>query len=228
MSIFFLTEEPVFPPVELADPDGLLAVGGDLSCFRLIAAYSSGIFPWYEEEGPILWWAPFPRPLIFPSKAHLSKSLKRVLKKKIFNVSLDTCFDQVIQLCAGLREKTWITLEMKRAYKKLHRLGYAHSVEVWSGRHLVGGLYGVSIGRAFFGESMFHLQADASKVGLWALICFLRKHNFVFLDCQQSSELVLRFGAIEVDRSKYLALLKRAISKSSLIRWRQNSFYPVY
>ena len=212
-----------FPPLEQADPDGLLAVGGDLSPKRLLLAYSKGIFPWYEAGSPILWWAPFPRPLIFLDDVHLPRRFKRILKQNLFTVSFDYCFEDVIFYCAQVRESrgegTWITPEMKEAYLKLHLLGYAHSVEVWQQDILVGGLYGVSIGRAFFGESMFHLASNASKVGLWHLIRFLEQNKFLFIDCQQKSKHVEMFGAKEVDQTTYQKLLDKAIREPTLKTW---------
>jgi len=224
--IAFLSDKLWFPPVDQADPDGLLAVGGDLSPQRLLLAYSQGIFPWYEADYPILWWAPFPRPVIFLKDVHLPRRFKRILKKELFTVSFDRCFERVILACARLREaqgeKTWITPEMQQAYIHLHLLGYAHSVEVWQKDKLVGGLYGVSIGRAFFGESMFHLVSNASKVGLWHLICFLRQNKFLFIDCQQKSKHVEMFGAREVDLNTYQKILGKAIKSTNLKNWQHN------
>ncbi|MCS6897147.1 MAG: leucyl/phenylalanyl-tRNA--protein transferase, partial [Nitrospira sp.] len=157
-----------FPPVELASPDGLLAVGGDLRPERLLEAYRHGIFPWYNEGQPILWWSPDPRAVLFPSKLHVPRSLRRTLRRHLFSVTLDTSFRAVMEGCAGWRPQypeggTWITSEMIEAYTRLHELGYAHSVETWLDGRLVGGVYGVAIGRAFFAESMFTLVDDASK-----------------------------------------------------------------
>ncbi|WP_456324364.1 leucyl/phenylalanyl-tRNA--protein transferase [Desulfonauticus submarinus] len=223
--MFYLNSKPIFPPIEFADKDGLLAIGGDLSPERLISAYSMGIFPWYEKDTPILWWAPFPRPVIFPSEFHISKSLKKILKKNIFSITFDANFFEVIFSCAELRKEqgTWLVPEMIEAYSNLHKLGYAHSVEVWKDGKLVGGLYGVSIGKAFFGESMFHLVDNASKVGLWGLLKFLQKNDFIFLDCQQSSPHVLRFGAKEIGRDEYKKLLKHALSYPTLFCWQNKS-----
>lgn len=215
--VFFLGREIEFPHPELADPDGLLAVGGDLSPARLLLAYSLGIFPWYERGGPILWWSPDPRLVLFPEKIKISKSLKRVIKKGIFRVSMDRAFSTVIRECAMVRLergfRTWITPEMIEAYEKLHHLGYAHSVETWYENRLVGGLYGVSLGGAFFGESMFSRMTDASKVALVFLARALQTWEFTLIDCQVSTEHLISMGAEEIPRSEFLLLLKEALKK---------------
>jgi leucyl/phenylalanyl-tRNA--protein transferase len=223
VAVFFLGSERSFPPVEWADQDGLLAIGGDLSPSRLLLAYGSGIFPWYNEESPILWWAPFPRPLIFPSQIHISRSLRRILKQNKFKVTFDQDFKQVILSCAQVHKEkdggTWLLPEMIEAYYKLHLLGFAHSVEVWLKGKLVGGLYGVSLGRAFFGESMFYLEPNASKVGMVHLARFLAKNKFYFIDCQQKTTHVVRFGAVEVERKEYFVWLKKALAHPTLKSW---------
>ncbi|HXV67938.1 MAG TPA: leucyl/phenylalanyl-tRNA--protein transferase [Nitrospira sp.] len=205
-----------FPPVEQASPDGLLAVGGDLRPERLIKAYRQGIFPWYNDNQPILWWSPDPRAVLFPEKLHVSRSLKRSLRPGLFTVTLDTCFRTVMERCAGPRLQypdggTWITPHMVEAYSRLHELGYAHSAETWMGGNLVGGVYGVAIGRAFFAESMFTRIDDASKVALVRLVRQLQAWQFRLIDCQQSSPHVLRFGAEEIPRQDFLALLSEAV-----------------
>ena len=206
-----------FPPVEQATPEGLLAVGGDLRQERLLEAYRHGIFPWYNEDQPILWWSPDPRAVLFPDKLHVSRSLKRSLRSNVFTVTLDTSFRTVMEQCAGPRPQypeggTWITGEMLDAYTRLHDLGYAHSVETWQDGRLVGGLYGVAIGGAFFAESMFTRVDDASKVALVRLVRQLHAWAFRMIDCQQSSPHVARFGAEEIPRSEFTNLLNQALT----------------
>jgi len=191
------------PAVDLSTPEGLLAVGGDLRPERLLEAYRHGIFPWYSDDQPILWWSPDPRAVLFPDKLHISRSLKRSLRPGLFSVTLDTCFRDVMQQCAGPRTQypeggTWITAEMLEAYTRLHELGYAHSVETWQEGRLVGGLYGVALGGAFFAESMFTRVPDASKVALVSLVRQLQAWGFHIIDCQQASPHVLRFGVEEI------------------------------
>jgi len=205
-----------FPPVEQASPDGLLAVGGDLRPERLLEAYRHGIFPWYSGDQPILWWSPDPRTVLFPAKLHISRSLKRSLRPGLFSVTLDRCFRDVMQHCAGPRPQypdggTWITAEMHAAYQRLHELGYAHSVETWEAGQLVGGLYGVALGGAFFAESMFTHTSDASKVALVSLVRQLQAWGFCIVDCQQASPHVMRFGAEEIPRRSYLDYLAAAL-----------------
>ncbi len=205
-----------FPPVEQASPEGLLAVGGDLRFERLLEAYRRGIFPWYSEDQPILWWSPDPRTVLYPEKLHISRSLKRSLRPGHFTVTLDTCFGEIIEHCAGPRTQypeggTWITAAMIEAYGRLHQEGYAHSAETWQEGRLVGGLYGVAIGRAFFAESMFTQVDDASKVALVSLVRQLRIWGFRLVDCQQSSPHVLRLGAEEIPRRLYIEELASAV-----------------
>jgi len=197
-----------FPPIEqaLREPDGLLAVGGDLSPERLIAAYYEGIFPWYESGGPILWWSPDPRMVLEPSRVHVSRSLRRRLRRDHYDISMDTAFREVIRYCAGLREHregTWITREMQQAYILLHERGHAHSVEVRQHRKLIGGLYGVAIGPLFFGESMFSLQDNASKIAFLALARQLEAWQFRLIDCQMPTPHLMRLGARPVARSTF-------------------------
>jgi leucyl/phenylalanyl-tRNA--protein transferase len=206
-----------FPPVEQASPEGLLAAGGDLRPERLLEAYRHGIFPWYSDNQPILWWSPDPRTVLFPEKLHISRSLKRSLRPGIFEVTLDTCFRDVMQHCAGPRPQypdggTWITAEMLDAYTTLHEQGYAHSVETWQEGELVGGLYGVAIGGAFFAESMFAHVPDASKVALASLVRQLQTWEFRIIDCQQASPHVMRFGAEEIPRREFLDYLAAALT----------------
>jgi len=206
-----------FPPVDLASPEGLLAVGGDLRSERLLEAYRHGIFPWYSDDQPILWWSPDPRTVLFPAKLHISRSLKRSLRPGLFSVTLDTCFRDVMQHCAGPRPQypdggTWITAEMLDAYTTLHKQGYAHSVETWQEGELVGGLYGVALGGAFFAESMFTHTSDASKVALVSLVRQLQTWGFRLMDCQQSSPHVLAFGAENIPRHDFLDHLTTALA----------------
>lgn len=215
MPVFLLSHELVFPSPHLARSDGLLALGGDLSVNRLILAYSTGIFPWSMESEPILWWSPDPRLVLFPNEISISKSLKKVIEKKRFRVTMDTAFHQVIRECAQVRtcknEGTWITHDMIVAYSHLHDIGLAHSVEAWHNEELAGGLYGVSLGRCFFGESMFTRVANASKVALVSLVDHLKEKAFDMVDCQITSEHLKRFGAREIPRSLFLALLKKSL-----------------
>lgn len=214
MPVFRLTKALVFPPVNYAEPDGLLAVGGDLSPKRLLLAYEQGIFPWYSEGYPILWWSPDPRLVLFPNEIKVAKSLARVLRKKRFQVTVDQAFLDVMMNCAGVRRKleegTWIVPEMVEAYHRLHVMGYAHSVESWYEGKLVGGLYGVSLGRVFFGESMFTEMTDASKVALVHLVAFLQRRGFLMIDCQITTSHLQRFGAREISRREFLTRLNEA------------------
>lgn len=200
------------PRLALTEPNGLLAVGGDLSPERLIAAYRAGIFPWYNQGQPILWWSPDPRLVLFPEQLHISRSLRKRLRKGTYRVTLDKDFPRVIQACAGPRrdtEGTWITAEMKNAYLRLHRIGIAHSAEVWEEDELIGGLYGLSIGRIFFGESMFSQRPDASKVALVYLCRQLQRWGFPLLDCQIQSEHLQRLGAQTISRNEFLHWLQQ-------------------
>lgn len=214
MPVFYLHAEPIFPRPALAEPGGLLAVGGDLRLERLVAAYRRGIFPWYDERSPILWWSPDPRPILLPGRVHVSRRLERTLRSGMFSVTLDTDFGGVIRGCAGASraagDGTWILPEMIEAYERLHAAGYAHSVEAWLDGELVGGAYGVAIGRAFFGESMFHRATDASKVAFVTLCRHLDGLGFHFIDCQQTTGHLCRFGAVEVTRNEFLRRLEVA------------------
>ncbi|QLA16392.1 leucyl/phenylalanyl-tRNA--protein transferase [Desulfolutivibrio sulfoxidireducens] len=218
MPIFALSDDPNdlrFPPPSLAGSEGLLAVGGDLSVPRLLTAYSQGIFPWYDAESPILWWSPDPRPILFPAELHVPRRLERLLRQDRFDIAFDTDFPAVIRACSRVRRPgqagTWITRAMITAYINLHRAGFAHSVEARLDGRLVGGAYGVAMGRAFFGESMFHLEPDASKVAFVALVRRLDSLGFSFIDCQQTTAHLARFGSREVPRAAFLALLGRAL-----------------
>jgi leucyl/phenylalanyl-tRNA--protein transferase len=215
MPIFRLVDDLVFPPPDYADPSGLLAVGGDLSSERLLEAYRAGIFPWYSDDQPILWWSPDPRFVLELDEFKLSRSLGKTLRRKVFQVTFDRVFDEVIAACASVPREgqsgTWITPEMQEAYVNLHGLGYAHSVETWFKGELVGGLYGVSLGKAFFGESMFHRKADASKVALAILVQKLKSWDFQFIDSQMTTDHMARLGAREVPRRIFLKRLKSAL-----------------
>jgi len=230
--MFRLSANPLdlsFPPVEQASPDGLLAVGGDLRPERLLEAYRHGIFPWYNDDQPILWWSPDPRTVLFPAKLHISRSLKRSLRPSIFSVTLDRCFRDVMQHCAEPRPQypdggTWITAEMLEAYRRLHELGYAHSVETWQEGQLVGGLYGVALGGAFFAESMFTRASDASKVALVSLMNQLQAWGFRLMDCQQSSAHVTALGAESIPRRDFLDHLTAALAMTERRgRWQFDS-----
>jgi len=212
--VFRLDERLVFPPVEYAE-DGLLAVGGDLRPERLLLAYSRGIFPWYEEGQPILWHSPDPRMVLLASEARVPRSLRKTLRKEVYRLTLDTAFREVVDGCASARRPgqpgTWITRAMKEAYTELHRLGVAHSVEAWRDGRLAGGLYGVSLGSVFFGESMFARSTDASKAAFAALTTQLGRWGIDLVDCQIYTEHLARFGACEWPRPRYLAALERAL-----------------
>lgn len=192
-----------------------MAVGGDLTVDRLISAYRSGIFPWYAEGDPILWWSPDPRLVLYPEELRISKSLKRVIKKDIFRITFDRAFEAVIEGCAETKrsygEGTWITDEMKDAYCRLHRHGYAHSVEAWQADKLVGGLYGVMLGRAFFGESMFSRVSNSSKVAFVRLVQNLKRMRVKLIDCQVKTDHLMRFGAREIPRKVFLEQLRKAV-----------------
>ena len=220
MPVFELSDELLFPAASLAEDDGLLAVGGDLTPERLLLAYSMGIFPWYSEGSPILWWSPDPRIILGPALLRVSKSLKRVLKKGMFHITMDEAFDDVIWKCATVNRKdetgTWIVPDMIEAYRKLHRLGYAHSVEAWSSGRLVGGLYGVSLGRAFFGESMFHEVTDASKAALVYLVGVLKQWGFHFIDCQVATRHLESMGAEKIPRPVFLEMLGNALKHETI------------
>jgi leucyl/phenylalanyl-tRNA--protein transferase len=210
---------PTFPPPEsaLLDPPGLLAAGGDLSIQRLVAAYRQGIFPWYEDGQPILWWCPEPRAVLFPERLRISRSLRKRIRSRCYEVSFDRAFEEVIAGCAAPRgdsRGTWITEEMASAYQALHRAGFAHSVEVWSGGQLVGGLYGVAIGRVYFGESMFSRATDASKVGFATLVRHLRAWGYTLIDCQIPNPHLASLGAETVPRSHFLRHLERDTARA--------------
>ena len=214
MSLFILNHELVFPPVKLAEPDGLLAAGGDLSTERLLLAYRQGIFPWYEGRH-ILWWCPDPRFVLFPGELKESKSMKQLLKREAFDFRTDTAFTEVISNCKTIsrkgQESTWITDEVRTAYTRLHGAGYAHSAETWQEGKLVGGLYGIRMGNVFFGESMFSKASNASK---YAFICYvhqLRKDGVELIDCQVYTEHLESLGARMIPRGNFISLLDSLI-----------------
>jgi len=219
---YWLNEKLVFPPVSEADRHGVLALGGDLSAERLLLAYSSGIFPWYSADEPIVWYSPNPRFVLFPEKIKISKSMKQILKQGKFRVSLDTNFRSVMQNCQQAKrqgqEGTWITEDMLNAYCTLHESGYAHSVEVWQEDVLVGGLYGVSLGRVFFGESMFAHVSNASKVGFITLVGALVARDFELVDSQVYTAHLESLGAESIPRKQYIQLLKKGLSASETIQ----------
>jgi leucyl/phenylalanyl-tRNA--protein transferase len=215
--------ESPFPSVDQAldNPPGLLAVGGDLSPARLLNAYRHGIFPWYSDDQPILWWSPAPRCILYPQAVHVSRRLRRRYNQGRFSLTADRAFTQVIKACAEPRQdqdKTWITDEMLAAYIRLHKLGLAHSVEVWVDAELAGGIYGLALGQVFFGESMFSRHADASKIALVALCRQLHQWNFILLDCQISNPHLLSMGTEEISRAEFHQYLKAATGAS---RWGQ-------
>jgi leucyl/phenylalanyl-tRNA--protein transferase len=219
MPLFDLDDNADFPPAARAGPEGILAVGGDLLPRRLLRAYGRGIFPWYAEGEPILWWSPDPRFVLFPADMHVPSSLKKVLNKKIFHLTFDRAFAEVIDNCARPRPEqsgTWITGEMRQAYIGLHGLGYAHSLEAWKDGELAGGLYGIALGHCFFAESMFHLQSNASKVVLFTLARALQKMGFILIDCQIYSPHLAGWGARAIARRQYLELLRSGLSRNTL------------
>lgn len=220
MPVFRLSSDIHFPPAHLAIREGLLAVGGDLTVERLVAAYSQGIFPWYAEDDPILWWSPDPRLVLYPHELHISRSLRRILKKDRFSFTLDRAFEDVIRGCAATRGEdhpgTWIVAEMITAYTRLHAAGLAHSIEAWCEGQLAGGLYGVSLGRTFFGESMFTRVSNASKAALAILVQNLRSQAFDLIDCQVSTPHLQQLGAREIPRTRFLKALQRSLQHRTL------------
>jgi leucyl/phenylalanyl-tRNA--protein transferase len=213
-----------FPPLENAmhEPNGLLAAGGDLSPERLLAAYRHGCFPWYQDGQPVLWWSPDPRTVLYPEELHVSRSLRKKLRQGIFNITFDRAFRDVIEGCAGPRsytDGTWITTPMQNAYVKLHQLGVAHSVEVWQDQQLVGGLYGLAMGRLFFGESMFSHTTDASKAGFVTLVERLRDWGFKMIDCQMPTQHLASFGARAIARQAFAETLAKYLDEPSSARW---------
>lgn len=220
MPIYRIPKELVFPHPNQAEPDGLLGVGGDLTAKRLLLAYEKGIFPWFSEHDPILWWCPDPRFVLFPQKLKVSKSMKQVLRKGIFEVTYDQDFAAVIRECQQTyrpgQSGTWITKEMLEAYIELHKLGFAHSAEVWQEGKLVGGLYGVSLGRSFFGESMFAKVSNASKTGFITLVKDLEERNFDLVDCQVPTQHLQSLGAESIPRAIFLQNIQESQNAPTL------------
>lgn len=214
MPVFRLSPELVFPDVELAD-DGLIAVGGDLSLERLLLAYKSGIFPWYNEDEPILWWSPNPRFVLFPDELKVSKSMSQLLKRQIFKVTENQCFEEVMRVCGEMpregQDGTWINEDMVSAYVELYKNGYAHSVEVWENDKLVGGLYGVLLGKVFFGESMFYKVSNASKYGFIVFVEKLKSLGVELIDCQVPTPHLASLGAKSIERKEFIALLRKLL-----------------
>jgi leucyl/phenylalanyl-tRNA--protein transferase len=217
--IYALPDEHIFPDPEHADDSGLIAVGGDLHPMRLLRGYAMGIFPWYSEGQPILWHSPDPRFVLELDRLHVGRTLRQTLRRRPYRLSLDEAFTDVIECCSAVyrpgQDGTWITRSMVDGYTKLHRLGFAHSVEAWEDEELVGGLYGVSLGGVFFGESMFAVAPDASKVGLVALVRQLQAWGFDMVDSQVRTDHLARFGATNIPRSDYLARLRTGLGTAT-------------
>lgn len=217
MPVFRLSRALVFPDPALARRDGLLAVGGDLSPERLLLAYANGIFPWYGEDEPIQWWSPPVRPVLRPGEVHVPRSLARVLRRRTFEVRLDTACAEVIEACATVprpgQPGTWIVPEMRAAYLRLHELGFVHSAEAWTGGELVGGLYGVALGAMFFGESMFARSSDASKAAFVVLCRQLARWGFELVDAQVENEHTKRFGTVEIPRREFLGHVRALVAR---------------
>jgi leucyl/phenylalanyl-tRNA--protein transferase len=218
--IYRLGREIAFPDPALAEPDGLLALGGDLRPERLLAAYAEGIFPWFNERSPILWWSPDPRLVLDPARLHVSRSLARTIRRGAYRVTADTAFERVIRGCAARprpgQRGTWITASMVDAYVALHDLGFAHSFEAWEGETLAGGLYGVSLGAAFFGESMFADRPDASKVAFARSVEWLAARGVTLVDCQVRTEHLVSLGAHDIRRAEFLSRLAGALEAPTL------------
>ncbi len=234
MDVFWLPDKGVdFPNPNLADADGLLAIGGDLSVERLLSAYACGIFPWYNDDSPILWWSPDPRFVLYPDELHVPRSLRRSIRSRRFRITVDTAFSGVITRCARTprpgQSGTWIVRDVIAGYTALHELGLAHSVEAWTGDTLVGGIYGVGLGRVFFGESMFYAEPDASKTALVWLVSLLRWAGYAMVDCQQVTDNLQRFGAREVRRVDFLEQLRMAMTAPTMQgRWSlPQGFFPL-
>ncbi|MDY6967109.1 MAG: leucyl/phenylalanyl-tRNA--protein transferase [Spirochaetota bacterium] len=213
--IFELRKEIIFPPVHLADQSGIIAVGGDLSPARLIEAYRNGIFPWYSEGEPITWWSPDPRFVLFPKEIIISKSMRKTLRKNIFQITYNRCFKKVILGCKNAKRKqtgTWITNEMAEAYIRLHNLGYAHSIEAWKDGELAGGMYGVSLGKCFFGESMFTNVSNASKAAIITLAMRMQELDFSIIDCQVYTDHLDSLGARMISREEFISIIDKSFS----------------
>jgi leucyl/phenylalanyl-tRNA--protein transferase len=220
MPIFLLSDSLRFPPPHLASKEGLLAMGGDLTRERLLSAYRKGIFPWYSEGEPLLWWSPDPRLVLYPKELKISHSLKKTIRRQKFSLTIDTAFMAVIKACARVHLKdqkgTWITDDMIHAYCDLHKAGYAHSVEAWYDGDLAGGLYGISLGRCFYGESMFTRVSDASKVAFVKLVEVLIDQSCHIIDCQVKTDHLIRFGAREIPRKRFLQQLEKSLKHPTI------------
>ena len=229
MPVFRLSQEHIFPPVELSEPDGLLAVGGDLSAGRLVEAYTRGIFPWFSNRGPIMWWSPDPRFVILPGGLRVSRSMKQVIRRSIFDITFDTSFREVITSCSRARRRdrgTWITKDMIEAYVRLHKEGYAHSVEARQDGRLVGGLYGLSLGRAFFGESMFSDVSNSSKAAFIVLAEKLFGLGFRIIDCQVHTEHLESLGAVFVSRTDFMNIVADSLMHETIRGpWNENPLF---
>lgn len=230
MPVWILNKQPLFPPASEAEPDGLLAIGGDFSAKRLLNAYSSGIFPWFEEGNDIYWFSPDPRLVLFPQKLKVSSSLEREIRKNRFEVRFDQDFRGVMEQCAKVPRKhepgTWISERFIKGYTRLHRLGFAHSVESYYNGNLAGGLYGISIGGAFFGESMFHLMPNASKTAFVYLVRHLQAWGFRLIDCQMETSHLKQFGAEVISRKHFLVLLSEALKMNPSLSENKNWDLP--
>jgi len=217
------TPETQFPSPDSASVEGLVAVGGEITTKRVLSAYRQGIFPWYSDDQPVLWWSPEPRSVLYPEQIRISRSLKKTLRHSSFRITADTAFNEVIKACAGTRVRspaggTWITNEMMDTYNRLHQLGYGHSIEVWDEEDLVGGLYGLSLGSAFFGESMFSHRTDASKLALVSLARCAKSLGLDFIDCQLPTDHLTSMGAINISRHEYLEILEKALENPDLTK----------
>jgi leucyl/phenylalanyl-tRNA--protein transferase len=224
MAIYRLDHSTIFPPPEHAEECGLLAVGGDVRVERLLEAYRQGIFPWPLEGVPLAWWSPDPRFVLYPAELKISKSLERVLRKRRFHLTIDRCFKDVIHNCRAIKRPdqpgTWITSRIEKGYIALHEAGYAHSVEAWLEGKLVGGLYGVSLGHCFFGESMYAIEPDASKCAFASLVQALHAQGCPLIDCQVHTDHLERFGAQEIPRARFLQELNAILQKAEGIDWK--------
>lgn len=220
MSIFWLDNRLIFPHPDNAELSGILAAGGDLKPERLLLAYRSGIFPWFNEDDPILWWSPDPRFVLFPNELIVARSMRPYFNQSRFRITVDTCFETVMRACGNQarpgQDGTWITEDMVESYCTLHRLGFAHSVEVWDGAILAGGLYGIALGRIFFGESMFSKQSNASKFGFIALVQRLKQLGYILVDCQQETQHLASLGARPIPRTEFLELLDEVVYEDYL------------
>lgn len=228
MPVFLLSDKISFPSPHYARKDGLLAIGGDLSQERLLLAYQKGIFPWYSNDEPVLWWSPDPRLVLYPDEMIVSKSLKKTIRKNHFQITVDRAFFRVIKACAEIRlekkQPTWIVPEMIHAYCRLHESGVAHSVEAWHHRKLVGGLYGLALGKCFSGESMFTRVTDASKTAFVYLVFFLKMMHFQIIDCQVKTSHLMKFGAREIPRRIFLQQLEKAMDvEQPFCEWTLNA-----